>query len=129
MPAAPRRGYPSDTTIAEWALLEPFLPVPACQTKTGDHPEKWPRRMIVDGIRYIVDNGAKWRALPADLPLWHAHSPSAPANRTRWPVEGGRDRAPVRSRGGRYGIRRGLCGAVGPRGAVRTAYPAEDVRR
>ncbi|WP_435810358.1 hypothetical protein [Streptomyces mirabilis] len=25
------------------------------------HPEKWPRREIVDGIRYIVDNGAKWR--------------------------------------------------------------------
>ncbi len=42
-PLRPRR-YPSDTTIAEWALLEPLLPVPACQTKTGGHPEKWPRR-------------------------------------------------------------------------------------
>nr|WP_128382480.1 IS5 family transposase [Streptomyces cavernae] len=49
---------------------EPLLPVPACQTKTGGHPEKWPRREIVDGIRYIVDNGAKWRALPADFPPW-----------------------------------------------------------
>ncbi|ATW46800.1 hypothetical protein CGZ69_00995 [Streptomyces peucetius subsp. caesius ATCC 27952] len=69
MPAATRRRrYPSDTTVAEWALLEPLLPVPACQTKTGRHPEKWPRRDIVDGIRYIVDNGAKWRALPADSP-------------------------------------------------------------
>ncbi len=48
----------------------PQLPVPACQTKTGGHPEKWPRREIVDGIRYIVDNGAKWRALPADFPPW-----------------------------------------------------------
>nr|WP_308040831.1 IS5 family transposase [Streptomyces sp. PSKA30] len=65
-----RRRYPSDTTIAEWALLEPLLPVPACQTKTGGHPEKWPRRQIVDAIRYITDNGAKWRALPSDYPPW-----------------------------------------------------------
>ncbi|MFK0113919.1 transposase, partial [Streptomyces sp. NPDC091217] len=74
MPAASRRRrYPSDTSVAEWALLEPLLPIPACQTKTGGHPEKWPRREIVDGIRYIVDNGAKWRALPADFPpfLWN----------------------------------------------------------
>ncbi|MFF6981296.1 transposase [Streptomyces sp. NPDC008343] len=71
MPAASRRRrYPSDTSVAEWALLEPLLPVPACQTKTGGHPENWPRREIVDGIRYIVDNGAKWRALPADFPPW-----------------------------------------------------------
>ena len=71
MPVASRpRRYPSDTSVAEWALIEPLLPVPACQTKTGGHPEKWPRRDIVDGIRYIVDNGAKWRALPADFPPW-----------------------------------------------------------
>jgi transposase len=64
MPAASRRRrYPSDASVAEWALLEPLLPIPACQTKTGGHPEKWPRRDI-------VDNGAKWRALPADFPPW-----------------------------------------------------------
>ncbi|WP_353938344.1 IS5 family transposase [Streptomyces ficellus] len=62
--------YPSDTSVAEWALIEPLLPVPACRTKTGGHPEKWPRRDIVDAIRFIVDNGAKWRALPADFPPW-----------------------------------------------------------
>ncbi|MDF9816693.1 IS5 family transposase [Streptomyces sp. SPB162] len=65
-----RRRYPSDTTAAEWALLEPLLPAPAWQTKAGGRPEKWPRRQIVDAIRYIVDNGAKWRALPADFPPW-----------------------------------------------------------
>jgi len=69
MPTRSRR-YPSDTTIAEWVLLEPLLPVPACQTRKGGHPEKHPRREIVDAIRYIVDNGAKWRALPADFPPW-----------------------------------------------------------
>jgi transposase len=51
-------------------LLEPLLPVPACRLKTGGWPEKWPRREIVDAIRYVVDNGLKWRALPADFPPW-----------------------------------------------------------
>jgi transposase len=63
-----QRRYPSDTSIGEWALLEPLLPTPACQLPTGGHPEKWPRRAIVDAIRYVVDTGCKWRALPADFP-------------------------------------------------------------
>ncbi|WP_405805467.1 IS5 family transposase [Streptomyces sp. NBC_01187] len=62
--------YPSDTTDAEWALIEPLLPPPACDTRTGGRPEKHPRREIVDAIRYVVDAGCKWRALPADFPPW-----------------------------------------------------------
>nr|WP_199434823.1 IS5 family transposase [Qaidamihabitans albus] len=61
---------PPDTTDAEWALLEPLLPVPACQSPGGGRPEKHSRRAIVDAIRYITDNGSKWRALPADFPPW-----------------------------------------------------------
>ncbi|WP_078992986.1 transposase [Streptomyces sp. MMG1121] len=61
---------PFDTSVAEWALLEPLLPVQACQNKTDGHPEKRPRRKIVDGIHCIVDNGAKRRALSADFPPW-----------------------------------------------------------
>lgn len=64
------RRYPSDCTDAEWALIEPLLPVPACQTPLGGRPEKHPRRLIVDAIRYVTDNGIKWRALPADFPPW-----------------------------------------------------------
>jgi transposase len=64
------RRYPSDTTDAEWALIEPLLPVPACQSPIGGRPEKHPRRVIVDAIRYVADNGGKWRALPADFPPW-----------------------------------------------------------
>ncbi|WP_148100424.1 transposase, partial [Streptomyces sp. NL15-2K] len=56
----PRR-YPSDTTEAEWALIEPLLPTPACDTARGGRPEKHPRREIVDAIRYVVDTGCKWR--------------------------------------------------------------------
>jgi transposase len=62
-----RRRYPSDTTDAEWAILAPLLPAPASTTPTGGHPEAHPRREIVDAIRYLVDNGCKWRALPSDF--------------------------------------------------------------
>ncbi|MFJ3439512.1 IS5 family transposase [Streptomyces cyaneofuscatus] len=65
-----RRCYPTDTTDAEWALIEAVLPVPACETTVGGRPEKHPRREIVDAIRYVVDTGCKWRALPADFPPW-----------------------------------------------------------
>ena len=65
-----QRRHPSDTSIGEWALLEHLLPTPACQLSTGGHPERWPRRSIVDAIRYVVDTGCKWRALPADFPPW-----------------------------------------------------------
>ncbi|GAA4990078.1 IS5 family transposase [Yinghuangia aomiensis] len=49
-------------------MLERLLPTPACQTRQGGRPEKHHRRDIVDAIRYVVDNGIKWRALPADFP-------------------------------------------------------------
>ncbi|RBQ11647.1 IS5 family transposase [Spongiactinospora rosea] len=60
--------YPSDTSDEEWSLIEPLLPVPACQTRTGGRPEKHHRRDIFDAIRYVTDNACKWRALPADFP-------------------------------------------------------------
>jgi transposase len=56
-------------TDAEWALIEPELPPPACRTPAGGRPEKHDRRRIVDTIRYITDNGAKWRALPHDFAI------------------------------------------------------------
>ncbi|MFZ4139070.1 transposase, partial [Streptomyces koyangensis] len=65
-----QRRYPSDMTDDEWALIEPLLPLPACDTARGGRPEKHPRREIVDAIRYVVDTGCKWRALPADFPPW-----------------------------------------------------------
>lgn len=64
------RRYPSDTTDHEWALIGPLLPLPASETARGGRPEKHPRREIVDAIRYVVDTGCKWRALPADFPPW-----------------------------------------------------------
>ncbi|MFD1045014.1 transposase, partial [Kibdelosporangium lantanae] len=64
------RRYPSDLTDAQWALLDPLLPDPACLSGKGGRWEKHCRRVIVDAICYVVDNGIKWRALPADFPPW-----------------------------------------------------------
>jgi transposase len=64
------RRYPSDLTDTQWALLEPLLPVPLANTALGGRPEKHHRRAVLDAIFYLVDNGIKWRALPADFPPW-----------------------------------------------------------
>lgn len=64
------RRYPSDTTDAEWRVLAGLLPIRLALTKLGGRPEKHARRAIVDAIFYLVDNGIKWRALPADFPPW-----------------------------------------------------------
>jgi transposase len=68
-PARPRR-YPTDLTDAQWAILDPLLPDPAWATPDRGRPEKHCRRQIVDAILYVLDNGIKWRALPADFPPW-----------------------------------------------------------
>ena len=61
-----RRGYPSDLTDAQGALVEGLLPEPS-----GDgRPEKHPRREIVNAVLYLVRSGCPWRYLPADLPPW-----------------------------------------------------------
>ena len=65
----PRR-YSSDTSDLQWAILEPLLPPPACEQPHGGRPERHHRRAIIDAIFYLVDNGVKWRSLPADFPPW-----------------------------------------------------------
>jgi transposase len=65
---APR--YPTDLTDRQWAVLEPLLPVMLCLTVLGGRPEKHWRRTMIDAVFYVVDNGIKWRALPADFPPW-----------------------------------------------------------
>ena len=64
------RRYPSDTSDAQWAVIDPLLPDPAWLAGKGGRREVHCRREIVDAIFYVVDNGIKWRALPADFPPW-----------------------------------------------------------
>jgi len=66
LPTARPRRYPSDTTDAEWQLIGPYLPA----GRRGGRPVLYPRRDIVDAIRYLDHNSCVWRALPADFPPW-----------------------------------------------------------
>ncbi|WP_408054929.1 transposase [Streptomyces sp. CMC78] len=36
----------------------------------GGHPEAYCHRTMLDAVRYLVDSGTKWRAIPADFPPW-----------------------------------------------------------
>ncbi|MEY9997017.1 transposase [Streptomyces sp. V4I8] len=64
--------YPSDMTDAEWAVVRAAMPVPAWLEGRGGRPEEFCHREMVDAVRYVVDNGAKWRSVPADFPWWRA---------------------------------------------------------
>ncbi|WP_455770584.1 IS5 family transposase [Streptomyces antibioticus] len=65
-----RRRYPTDMTDAEWAEVRPLLPVPGWMRGRGGRPEGYCHRAMLDAIRYLVDNGIKWRAIPVDFPPW-----------------------------------------------------------
>jgi transposase len=57
-------------TDTEWSVVRPLLPVPGWMRGRGGQPEAYCHRAILDAIRYLVDNGVKWRAMPADFPPW-----------------------------------------------------------
>jgi transposase len=61
--------YPSSSlTDPQWALLEPLLPSPGNTARQGGRPEKWPRRLVLDAIFYLVRGGIAWAQLPRDFP-------------------------------------------------------------
>ncbi len=61
--------YPSSSmTDAQWALVEAVLPAPANTAGRGGRAEKWPRRLMLDAIFYLVRGGIAWAALPKDFP-------------------------------------------------------------
>lgn len=60
--------YASDMTEAEWQEVRSVLPVPAWLTGRGGRPEGYCHRVMLDAVRYVVDNGVKWVNLPADFP-------------------------------------------------------------
>jgi transposase len=60
------RGYPSDLTDEQWAVIEPLVPA----VRSGGRPEKHTRRRIVEAILYVVRSGCSWRQLPHDFPPW-----------------------------------------------------------
>jgi putative transposase len=61
-----REPYPTDLSNAEWACLEPRLPVP----KPTGRPRSHSPREILNAIFYVLRSGCPWRLLPHDFPPW-----------------------------------------------------------
>ena len=61
-----RKGlrYESDTTDAEWLVMEPLLPPASALGR----PRATDMRTVIDAILYIASTGCQWRQLPKDFP-------------------------------------------------------------
>lgn len=55
-----------DLTNEQWVVLEPLLP----DSGGRGRPVVWPRRLLIDGIRWRVRTGAPWRDLPVRYGPW-----------------------------------------------------------
>ncbi|WP_326659348.1 transposase [Streptomyces canus] len=51
-------------TKAEWQVIRVVLPVPACLEGRGGRPKGFCHRQMIDTVRYVADNGAKWANCP-----------------------------------------------------------------
>src|SRR6187455_2443838 len=63
-----RKSYPSDVSDEEWALAAPYLILLPETAGQRTHL----LREAFNGLRYVVRHGIPWRAMPHDLPPWHA---------------------------------------------------------
>jgi putative transposase len=59
LPTRRPRTYPSDTTDTEWQIIGPLVPVGGTRPGIGGRPVSYPRRDIVDAIRYLVRTGCQ----------------------------------------------------------------------
>ena len=60
-----------DLNDAQWAVLEPLLPV---ASRFG-RPRRWPLRGLIDGVRYRVRVGGPWRDVPDRYgPWWRVYA-------------------------------------------------------
>jgi putative transposase len=72
-------GYASDVSDAQWALIEPLIPVYA-----WGRPRELDMRQVVNGIFYIDKTGCQWRMLPKEYPNHN----SVYHHFRRWSTEG-----------------------------------------
>jgi transposase len=61
------KGYPSDTTDAQWEIIEALIP----PQRGRGRPRKVDLRRIIDAIFYISRSGCQYRMLPRDFPPWN----------------------------------------------------------
>jgi putative transposase len=58
-----RKPYPSDLTDAQWAVIEPLIPV-----HTVGRPRTNAMQEVVNAIFYLNRSGCQWDMIPHDLP-------------------------------------------------------------
>src|SRR4028119_1982870 len=58
--------YQSDLSDAEWRVLRPLLPKP----KHLGRPVAWNRRLVLNGLVYLLPTGFCWRMVPREYPPW-----------------------------------------------------------
>jgi len=58
-------SFETDLTEAQWEYLQPMLPKPK---KLGRPPTD--RRLVINGILYVLKGGIPWRLLPQNFPPW-----------------------------------------------------------
>jgi len=63
-----RAKYPTDLTDAEWEIAKKYIPEPIYIPNLQE--SIYPRRDIVDAIRYRERTGIQWRNMPHDFPPW-----------------------------------------------------------
>ena len=57
------KGYASDVTDEQWALIGPMIPV-----YEWGRPRELDRRRVVKAIFYIDKTGCQWAMLPKEYP-------------------------------------------------------------
>lgn len=62
----PRKGYDTDVSDTEWALLKPLVQ----RTGTMGRPVALDLREVVNALFYWERTGCQWRLIPADFPNW-----------------------------------------------------------
>ena len=60
------KTYSSDLTDEEWQIAQMLLP----EDKPVGRLREVELREVLNAIFYRVENGVKWRNLPADFPAW-----------------------------------------------------------
>lgn len=63
MQTTARKGYPTDLTDDQWAILEPLIPA----AKSGGRQRRVDMREVINTIGYLNRTGCQWDMLPHDL--------------------------------------------------------------
>src|SRR6266704_1105649 len=61
-----RKSYKSDLTDAQWAIVEPLIPLAKSNQRRG-HPRSVDMREVLNTILYLHRSGCQWDMLPHDL--------------------------------------------------------------